>query len=151
MRPERCRLPDLSRRRTWFSKRGGASATTNQYTAHSPAYIRRRAILWRIRDEYDAAKLEREEILESSPPPPDGMPGGRKITNPVQDKAVRLAAIDRFISAVESGLAVVPPEFRDAVWAHVRYGGRWPIDAARSTYERWERRYLTAVAVRMEG
>ena len=123
---------------------------SNQYTQQSAAYIRRRHILWRIRDEYDDAKLECEAILESSPPPPDGQPGGRKITDPVADKAIRLAALGKFVTAVESGLAVVPDEYRAAVWQHVRYGGRWPIDAARGTYERWERKYLTAVAVRME-
>ena len=126
-------------------------ATANQYTRWSEAYIRRRAILWRIRDEYDAAKLEREEILESSPPPPDGMPSGRKITNPVLDKAVRLAMLDRFISAVESGLAAVPPEYRKGVWQYVRYGTRYPYDAARSTYERWTRKYLAAVGGRLGG
>lgn len=122
---------------------------SNQYTQPTAAYIRRRAILWRIRDEYDAAKLEREEILESSPPPPDGMPGGRKITNPVLDKATRLATIDQFVTAVESGLAVVPEEYRDGVWQHVRFGSRFPLDASRATYERWERRYLMAVGSRL--
>lgn len=116
----------------------------------SAAYIRRRAILWRIRDEYETAKLEREAILESSPPPPDGMPGGRRITNPTLDKAARLAALDGFISAVESALVVVPEEYRAGVWQHVRFGGRWPIIAARSTWERWERRYLMAVIRRLE-
>ena len=72
----------------------------------------------------------------------------RHITNPTLDKAARLAAIDQFVTAVESGLAVVPEEYRDGVWRHVRYGGRWPIIAARSTWERWERRYLAAVASR---
>lgn len=122
---------------------------SNQYTQPTAAYIRRRAILWRIRDEYDAAKLEREEILQGSPPPPNGMPASRHITNPTLDKAARLAAIDQFVTAVESGLAVVPEEYRDGVWRHVRYGGRWPLIAARSTWERWERRYLAAVASRL--
>lgn len=122
---------------------------SNQYTQPTAAYIRRRAILWRIRDEYDAAKLEREEILESSPPPPDGMPGGRKITNPVLDKAVRLVLLDSFIAAVESAMVVVPEEYRAGVWQHVRFGSRFPLDASRATYERWERRYLMAVGSRL--
>lgn len=122
---------------------------SNQYTQPTAAYIRRRAILWRIRDEYEMAKLEREAILESSPPPPDGMPGGRRITNPTLDKAARLAALDGFISAVESALVVVPEEYRRGVWRYVLYGRRYPLDAARSTYERWTRRYLMAVGSRL--
>lgn len=121
----------------------------NQYTDRSPAYIRRQAIKWRIRSDYEAAKLEREEILEASPPPPDGMPSGHHVTNPTLDKAVRLALLDSFISAVESGMAIVPEEYRRGVWRRVMYGAPYPIDAAPSTYERWVRRYLNAVAAQL--
>lgn len=121
----------------------------NQYTIRSAAYTRRQAIMWRIRSDYEAAKLEREEILESSPAPPDGMPGAHHITNPTLDKAVRLALLDGFITAVESGMAVVPEEYRRGVWGRVMYGAPYPIDAAVSTYERWRRQYLNAVASRL--
>ena len=122
----------------------------NQYKNMSREYLARQSLKWRIRYEYPAAALAREEILESSPAPPDGVLGGRRVRDPVLEKAAKLAEIDAFVSAVDGGLLVIPEEYRGGVWDHVLKGSRWPIYAARSTWERWERRYLMAVIRRLE-
>lgn len=122
---------------------------TNQYKDLNRAYIARRAMFWRIRDSYLSASLEREAILESSPPPPDGQPGGGSRGDPTLDKAARLAELDRFVVGVDAARAEIPEEYREAVWRHVLYGTRWPFIAARSTWERQERRFLANCCARV--
>ena len=121
----------------------------NQYNDWNRAYIARRAMFWRIRDSYLDAKAEREAILESSPPPPDGQPGGGGRGDPTSDKAARLAELDRFVVGVDGALETVPQEYRKGVWHHVLYGKRWPHIAARSTWERQERRFLAQCCARV--
>lgn len=123
---------------------------SNQYSAYNRAYAARRAMFWRIRYEYPEAVREREAILESSPPPPDGQPGGRKVTDPTGDKALRLATLAKFVNAVDNGIRTIPEEYRDGVLKHVAYGKRYPRTAARSTWERWERYFLNAVIARVK-
>ena len=121
----------------------------NQYMDMNRAYIARRAMFWRIRDSYLDAKREREAILESSPPPPDGQPGGGGRGDPTSDKAARLAELDRFVVGVDAARENIPEEYRKAVWRHVLYGARFPYIAARSTWERQERRFLAECCARV--
>lgn len=121
----------------------------NQYDSINRAYIARRAMFWRIRDSYLDAKEEREAILESSPAPPDGQPGGGGRGDPTSDKAARLADLDRFVVGVDAALLTLPEEYRGGVWRHVLYGKRWPHIAARSTWERQERRFLAQCCARV--
>ena len=121
---------------------------SNQYSNSNRAYIARRAMFWKIRNEYLDDVAEREAILESSPPPPDGQPGGRRVTDPTGDKALRLAVLSRFVNGVDGAIRQIPEEYRQGVWNHVLYGKRFPALATRSTWERWERYFLGAAIVR---
>ena len=51
--------------------------------------------------DYDRLKHERLIALYGSPAPPDGMPRGTGVSNPTEDKAIRLALIDEQLKAIE--------------------------------------------------
>lgn len=58
-------------------------------------------------------QLERERILDASPCPPDGQPKGNQVSNPTQDKAVKLlvspslAHMERTVASVDNALSVL--------------------------------------------
>lgn len=114
----------------------------------------RGAVLWTIRG-YSKFKARYEEIIEASPPPPDGQPGARSTRSPVADKAVRLSALSEKIRAIEHGWdgitglpeTRIPEEYRKGVWAKIQTGAPYPTDAALNTYKTWKQRYLWNVAV----
>ncbi|HCT63878.1 MAG TPA: hypothetical protein DIC60_01130 [Lachnospiraceae bacterium] len=51
--------------------------------------------------DYDRLKRERLCILHGSAAPPDGMPRGNKTSNPTEQKAIKLAYIDKELEAIE--------------------------------------------------
>lgn len=105
--------------------------------------------LWQIRD-YDRLRKKRDEILESSAGPPDGMPGGSGHTgDPTQSKAIRLAEMSRIVGIIDDEFARIPAEYRDGVWKSIQSNAPYPIDAARVTYSRWKSRFVCAVAKRL--
>ena len=114
----------------------------------------RYAVLWTIRG-YARLLEQREEILEASPPPPDGQPGARSPRSPVDDKAVRLADITTKIYAIEHGWegltgrpeTFIPEEYRKGIWQKIQSGSPFPVDAALNTYKLWKQRYTYTVAV----
>lgn len=64
-------------------------------------------------------QLERERILDASPCPPDGQPKGNQVSNPTQDKGIRLIEgptsvavlkMERVIEAVEGSLKRLSPD-----------------------------------------
>ena len=118
-----------------------------------PADIRY-AVLWTIRG-YNRLLEQREEILESSPAPPDGQPSAHSTRSPVDDKAVRLSDITTKINAIErawDGLTgrpdtYIPEEYRRGIWKKIQSGGPFPSDAALNTYKLWKQRYTYNVAV----
>lgn len=63
-------------------------------------------------------ELERKRILDSSPPPPDGLPRGNAISNSTADKAGKLVdsisilAMERSIRAVDKTLNSLTPIHR---------------------------------------
>jgi len=114
----------------------------------------RGAVLWTIRGYYKL-KARYEEILESSPAPPDGQPGARSTRSPVDDKAVRLSELSRKIDAIEKAWdgftgqpeTFIPPEYRRGIWDKIQTGAVYPRDAYVDTYKTWKQRYIHNVAV----
>lgn len=108
----------------------------------------RQAVLWVIRD-YDRLKLRYEEVVEASPPPPDGLPGSTKISDVAAMKAMQVAEIGLKIHAIEGGWEGIPEEYRRGIWQHIQGRAPFPADAHLETYKRWKQRYLFNVAVRL--
>lgn len=101
-----------------------------------------------IRD-YDRLKQRYDEILHGSPPPPDGMPRGGDTGTPTEDKAIKREAIFNQLQCIEQALLMVPEEYRSGVFREARYGGGYPCDAGRATYQRWKQRFIYWVADKM--
>lgn len=101
-----------------------------------------------IRD-YDRLKQRYEEILHGSPLPPDGMPRGSGVGNPTEQKAIKMEAIFQQLQNIEQALLQVPSEYRNGVFREARFGGGYPIDAARSTYAMWKQRFVYHTAENM--
>ena len=119
--------------------------------------------LYIIRD-YDRLKGEYHAILEQRPAPRiesgygrDGrvsaeyMPKGNEVSNPTEDKALRLAAISNRMRAVEQALLMVKPKYREGVMTNITDGGaHYPKDACAKTYRRWKQRFVFQVAKNMK-
>lgn len=106
-------------------------------------------VIYAIRD-YERIKAEYEAIVESSPAPPDGMPGGSKISDPTADKAIRLEDLGRQMHAIEAGLSVIPEEYRRQIYNNIVY--RIPYDTSYTsyyTYRYWRQRMIVAIAKQM--
>ena len=56
-------------------------------------------LTYMVRSYYELLE-RREEILNSSPKPADGMPRGSGVSDPTADKATRLAVVDSQIHAI---------------------------------------------------
>lgn len=61
------------------------------------------AELYAYHDNLKEVALRKEEILEGSPDPPDGMPRGSETSNPTESKAIRLMT-SRAVLCVEKRL-----------------------------------------------
>ena len=64
------------------------------------------AELYAYHDNIREAALRREEIIEASPAPPDGMPRGSDTSNPTESKALRLMT-SRAVFCVERRLEAI--------------------------------------------
>lgn len=64
------------------------------------------AELYAFHDNIREVALRKEEILEGSPAPPDGMPRGSGTSNPTESKAMRLMT-SRAVLCVERRLDVI--------------------------------------------
>ena len=117
----------------------------NPYLLPHNLYMR---VLYMIRD-YDRLREEYHIVLETSPPPPDGMPKGNILLDPTAEKAVRRADLSREIKSIEQARFSVPIEYMDGVWDNIHYGAWFPPDAAECTYRRWKQRYIYHVAKNM--
>jgi len=105
----------------------------------------RQAVLWTVRD-YDRLRLQYEEIVESSPPPPDGQPSAHNPRDLVSERAIRVADIGFKVRAIEGGWAGIPGEYRVGIWDNIQYRIPFPGDAALKTYKLWKQRYIWNVA-----
>lgn len=100
-------------------------------------------MLYLVRD-YERLKSEREDILNSSPPI-DGIPHSG-IGNPTEQKAMKLAMIDRECDAVSKAIAKIPDEYRKPIINNICYGSQYPYTAHRNTYSYWRARLLNNIA-----
>ena len=114
----------------------------NQY--HMPNAVYKQT-LWQIRDYY-RMKEELQNILDESPPPPDGLPHGSGAGQPVEAKVIRRERYADKVRAIDKAIASVPEEYRTGVWQAVQYNAPYPEDAGRNTYGRWKARFVHEAA-----
>lgn len=117
----------------------------NKYLLPTAVY---HAVIWQVRDYY-RMKDEADAIIESSPPPSDGMPKGTAVGDQVLNKALRRAEYVEKIKEIDAALEDVPKEYRRGVWHNIQWRDPFPLDADRSTYARWKSRFLMDVAYRL--
>lgn len=111
--------------------------------------------LWRqtismIRDYY-RLNAEYNDRIDEGMSPGSETPGGKtnKTGDPTGMKAIKLSSIAERIRAVEKARLAIPYEYMDGVWEHIMYRSRFPGDADRSTYTRWQQKFVYEVARNM--
>ena len=111
--------------------------------------------LWRqtismIRD-YDRLTAEYDDRLGEGMSPGSEEPGGKtnRTGDPTGMKAVKLSSIAERIRAVDKAKLNIPYEYMEGIWNHIIYKRRFPFDADRSTYTRWQQRFVFEVARNM--
>ena len=111
--------------------------------------------LWRqtismIRD-YDRLKTEYDDRINEGMSPGSEEPSGKtyRTGDPTGVKAIKLSSIAERIRAVEKAMLWIPYEYREGIWNHIVFRSRFPGDADRSTYTRWQQRYVFEVAKNM--
>lgn len=98
-----------------------------------------------VRD-YDR-KLEKvNDVLYGNVPPPDGMPRGTVVGDPVGMKVEAVEAPLREIEAINRALNAIPEEYALYIFDNVRYGDPYPDIAHRNTWSKWRKRFLYQVA-----
>jgi len=103
-------------------------------------------VLYIIKD-YDRLKDEYNEILNSGNGSDIVTPKlGADISNPTEDKAIRLESISTEIYAIEKSLWIIPKEYQHGIKQNVIYGARYPDTAHYQTWQRWRQRWIYTVA-----
>ncbi len=112
----------------------------NPYQLPHDLYMR---MLYLVRD-YERIRLERENILKSSPAP-DGISHSGN-GNPTEHKAIKLAMLGRECDAVAKAIETIPEEYRKGVLRNVRDKEPYPITAGEATFRRYKYKltYMTA-------
>ena len=103
-----------------------------------------------IRDYY-RLNAEYNDRIDEGMSPGSETPGGKnnKTGDPTGMKAIKLSSIAERIRAVEKARLAIPYEYMDGVWEHIMYRSRFPGDADRSTYTRWQQKFVYEVARNM--
>ena len=111
--------------------------------------------LWRqtismIRD-YKRLVIEYNDRMDEGMSIGNETPGGKTNStgDPTSAKAIKLSSISERIRAVERAKLIIPYEYMDGIWRHIIYRRRFPDDADRSTYTRWQQRFVYEVAKNM--
>ena len=145
-------MPKLISMRTVHTKDGrGEAMVAKEYQPKSNKlpYSQYMRVIYAIRD-YGRIKAEYEAIVESSPAPPDGMPGGSKVSDPTADKAIRLEDLGRQMREIEAGLNVIPEEYRRQIYNNIVF--RIPYDVSYtsySTYRYWKQKMIMTISREM--
>lgn len=100
-------------------------------------------IIYIIRD-YERLRIQRDDILEESPAPPDGMPRGTGTSDPVFQKTLKLEALSEEVKSIESAINAIPEEYRRGVLDNIN-GVRFPDYADLKTWKVWKRRLIYKV------
>ena len=103
-----------------------------------------------IRD-YNRLTAEYIDRLGEGMSPGSEEPGGKtnRTGDPTGMKAIKLSSIAERIRAVDKAKLIVPYEYMDGIWNHILYRRRFPYDADRSIYTRWQQRFVFEVARNM--
>ena len=117
----------------------------SKYNLPRNVYMR---TLYLIRD-YDRLKRLRQEILYSSPPPPDGQPGCKGGSDSTADKAIQIADVSKECEAIEQAILCIPDEYRKGVVNNVMYQIRYPDTAHYMTWAKYRSRFIQNVAKNM--
>lgn len=108
-------------------------------------------------------ELLREEIIESSPEPPDGMPRGNQTSNPTESKAARLMTsnvilclerrlksiakvLDRYSNNPEMMKLI---ELKYTKGTHTAIGVQTELHISSKTFYRWRRELLEDLAAEL--
>lgn len=110
-------------------------------------------------NKIELAKLH-EEIEESSPAPPDGMPRGSTTSNPTESKAIRLMSsrtiiyLDRRLGAIERVVSrycdneemmkLIRLRYIDNT--HTAFGVMREVNISQKTFYRWRRELMEDLA-----
>lgn len=105
--------------------------------------------IWIIRD-YERMCDELNDILLSSPAPPDGMPRGSGNSNEVAAKVEKREKLLGTTLVIESCLKRIPGEYREGVWRNIQCKSPFPLDANRSTYVRHKSKFICEVAKKLK-
>ena len=121
------------------------------------------AELYAYHENLHEVALRKEEILEGSPAPPDGMPRGSQTSNPTESKALRLMT-SRAVLCVEKRLNAISKvldrykdnqpmtkliELKYFQRTHTAYGIMGELHISSKTYYRWRRELLEDIAFEM--
>lgn len=136
-----------------YSKAKGSDAVlrdyqpykNNKYLLPQPLY---RMTLAFVRD-YPRKLAEYNNIVEASPPPPDGQPRPSAKSAPTERDGIRRAELGTSIKAIETALATVPAEYQKGVWENIILYKRYPDDADPRTYRRYKQKFIYYVAHNM--
>ena len=123
-----------------------------EYTPKSGSYVLPEN-LWRqtislIRDYHRLKSEYGDRVDEGMSPSTSELPAGKtnKTGDPTAVKALKLSSIAERIRAIEKGMLWIPYEYREGIWNHIMNRRYFPKDADRSTYTRWQQRYVYEVA-----
>lgn len=109
-------------------------------------------ILHEIRSYHENKRMLEEykqDIIDSSPPPPDGMPGARITTNPTEGKILKMESCvyirrtEQVIRAIDHALSQVDSLHREVIdlmfWrrTHTATGAALKLNASQATIYRW--------------
>lgn len=116
--------------------------------------------LYAYHDNLKEIALRREEILEGSPAPPDGLPRGNETSNPTESKALKLMTsravlcVERRTNAIGKVLEKYKGdkpmmrliELRYFRHSHTPTGIMEELKLGRGTYYRWRKELLEGIA-----
>lgn len=112
----------------------------NKYKLPHNVYMQ---TLYFIKDYY-RLKEEADRILHASPSLSTDVVGKGKgaVSNPTEDKALRIAEINEKLAIIEGALEMIPEEYRKGVFNNVVKKDWFPIDAAVRTYQYQKQKFI---------
>lgn len=124
----------------------------NQYYLPNDVYY---ATIYFIRG-YDRRRMEADAIIEESPAPPDGMPRGSFIGDPVAAKVSRRDKLLAKNRLIDNALETIPIQYRSAILQNILYDTAYPVDDiglplhAKSTWQKYKARVIFDVATSLD-
>ena len=98
---------------------------------------------------YDRLREEYENLVHTSPPPPDGQPRATYPGDPTCRIAGRMALMSIRLNAVDEAFSIVPVEYRQAIRDKIVRRTPYPDYVGRNTFSRWKSRMIKYLAERL--